>query len=110
MVEVRLSAMPVISPVSPAPPKSSEEADTKSNTKAEAGAAPKNPGHGIPARVRDDGLAVHQPGIIGRHVDHLWIGRFNDDSVALRRYLLLVGIVQMAGVMGLLTQGLHRIR
>jgi len=52
-------AMPVIAPVSPAPPKSSKEADTKSNTKGKANAAPKNARHGIPPRVGDDGRAVH---------------------------------------------------
>src|SRR5258708_7183960 len=45
----RRTAMPVISPVMPAPPKSSEVTDSKSNTERESDAAPKNPGHRIPA-------------------------------------------------------------
>jgi hypothetical protein len=52
-------AMPVIAPVAPAPSKSSEEADSKSNTKGKANAAPKNAGHGIPPRVGDDRWTVH---------------------------------------------------
>src|SRR5229473_4092445 len=79
MVVERSPAMPVISPVSPAPPKSSEEADTKSNAKGKANAAPKNAGHGIPPRVGDDRCTVHEPRIIGRDVDHLRVGRFDDD-------------------------------
>jgi hypothetical protein len=59
MIEERSSAMPVISPVAPAPPKSSEEADAKPNTKAKTDAAPKNTGHGIPAWIRNDGCPVH---------------------------------------------------
>jgi hypothetical protein len=59
MVEERSAAVPVISPVAPAPPKSSEEADAKSNSKAKADAAPKNPGLGIPAWIGDDRGPVH---------------------------------------------------
>jgi hypothetical protein len=54
VVEEWSTAMPVVSPVMPAPPKSSEEADTKSNAKGNAGAVPKNPGHGIPAWIHLD--------------------------------------------------------
>src|SRR5580704_12426554 len=54
VVEERSAAVPVISPVAPAPPKSSEEADAKSNSKAKADAVPKNPRLGIPAWIGDD--------------------------------------------------------
>src|SRR5260370_27536025 len=82
MVEERSSAVQVISPVAPAPPKSSEKADTKSNTKAKADAAPINPGLGIPAGVSDDRRAIDQPGIIGGHAPHARIGTVNDDRAA----------------------------
>src|SRR5260370_23537741 len=109
MVEERSRAMPVISPVAPTRPKSSEKADTKSNTKAKADAAPINPGLGIPAGVSDDRRAIDQPGIIGGHVPRVGIGRLNDDRAALRAYFFLFVAVQIASVAGLLTQGLHRI-
>ena len=83
------AAVPVVSPVMPSPPKSSEEADTKSNAKGNAGAVPKNPGHGIPAWIHDDRLTVHKPGVVGGDVNDLRVGRFDDDRAALRRYLLL---------------------
>ncbi len=89
VVEEWSTAMPVVSPVMPAPPKSSEEADTKSNAKGNAGAVPKNPGHGIPAWIHDDRLTVHKPGVVGGDVNDLRVGRFDDDRAALRRYLLL---------------------
>src|SRR5258707_11402536 len=107
MVEARSSAVPVISPVAPAPPKSSEKADTKSNTKAKADAAPINPGLGIPAGVSDDRRAIDQPGIIGGHVHHVRIGRFNDDPAALRAYFFLFVAVQIASGAGPPTQRLH---
>src|SRR2546430_14812820 len=54
MIEERSTAMPVVAPVMPAPAISSEEADTKSNAKGNAGATPVNPGHGKPAWIRDE--------------------------------------------------------
>src|SRR5437899_2112262 len=106
MIEECSPAMPVVVPVMPAPPKSSEEADTKSNAKGKAGATPKNPRHGIPARVRNDRRTIHQPGVVGGNVNDLRVGRFDDDCVALRRYLFLFVVIQMAGTASLLTQGL----
>src|SRR6266404_3211144 len=79
MVEERSTATPVVPPVTPAPPKSSEEADSKSKTEGQSDAAPKNPGHRIPARVGNDWPPVHEPRIIGRHVHHLRVARFDDD-------------------------------
>ena len=103
MVKECTMAIPVIAPVAPAPSKSSEEADTKPNSKTKAEASPKNPGHGIPAWVGDDGFPVHQPRIIGRYVDHLGAGWFDDDGLALRGHILLFVCAQMPCVTGLLT-------
>src|SRR6266851_5237728 len=105
----RRAAMPVISPVMPAPPKSSEVTDSKSNTERESDAAPKNPGHSIPAWVGNNRRTVHQPRIISWHIDHLWISRFDDDCASLRRYPLLFVAVQMAGLPSLLTHLLDSI-
>ena len=109
MIEECSTAMPVVVPVMPAPPKSSEEADTKSNAKGKARATPKNPRHGIPARVRNDRRTIHEPGVVGGNVNDLRVGRFDDDCVALRRYLLLFVVIQMAGTASLLAQGLDGI-
>jgi len=103
-------AMPVASPMVPAPAKSSEEADSEADSKSNPRSSQEDPRHGIPARIGDDRLAVHKPGIIGRHVDHLRIGWLDDDSVALSCYLLLFVALQVAGLVSLLTQRLNRIR
>src|SRR5713226_3518950 len=103
----RRAAMPVISPEMPAPPKSSEVTDSKSNTERESDAAPKNPGHRIPAWVGNNRRTVHQPRIIGWHIDHFRVSRFDNDCVSLRRYLLLFVAIQMASLARLLTHGLH---
>ena len=105
-------AMPIPSPVRPAPPKSSEEADSKSRAEVESRAAKKDSGDWIPTWVGDDGIAVHEPRIIGGNVDHIWIGWFDDGRVALSRYLLLFVAIQMAGLPSLLAHfldGIHHV-
>jgi hypothetical protein len=59
MVEECSTVMPVVSPVAPPPPKAAEVSDSKSDTERKSDAAPKYPGHRIPAGVRDDRRAVH---------------------------------------------------
>src|ERR1700757_4521535 len=109
MIEERTPAVPVVSPVAPTPPKSAEEADTKSNAKGKADAVPKNAGYGIPTGVSNYRCTVHQPRIIGRDVNHLRVGGFDDDRVTLRRYLLLFTATQMTGLLGLAAQRLDSI-
>src|SRR6266404_6501595 len=82
-------AMPVASPVMRAPSKSSEEADPEADSKSNSRPSQEDPRHGIPAWICDDRLTIHEPRIIGRHVDHFRVGRFDDDCVALRCYFLL---------------------
>src|SRR5467141_291462 len=83
-------AMPVASPVMPAPPKSTEESDSEPDSKSNPCSGQEDPRYGIPAWICDDRFAIHEPGIIGGHVDHFRIGRFNDDCVALSCYLFLI--------------------
>ena len=82
-------AVPVVSPVMPAPPISSEKAEPEADSKSNPRSGQEDPRNGVPAWIRDDRLTVDEPGIIGRHVDHFRVGRFDDNRAALRRYLLL---------------------
>src|SRR5580704_13707213 len=82
-------AMPVPSPVIPAPPKSSEETDSKSSAEVESWTAIKDSGHGIPTWIGDDGIAVYEPRVIRGNVDYVWNGRFDGDRIALSRHVLL---------------------
>src|SRR5467141_3993814 len=103
-------AMPVASPVMPAPTIPSEEADAEPDSKSDTRSGQEDPWHRIPAWIGHDRLAIHEPRIIGRHVDHLRIGRFDDDGVALRCYLLLFIAIQVASLVSLLTHRLDGIR
>ena len=102
-------AVPVASPVMPAPTKSSEEAHPEANSKSNPRPGQEDPRHGIPAWIGHHRVAIDEPGIIGGHVDHLGIGRLDDDGVALRCYLLLFIAIQVAGLVSLLTHRLHGI-
>src|SRR5260370_21600687 len=82
-------AMPVASPVIPAPTISSEATDAEPNSKSNPRSGEEDSRHGVPARIRDDRLAIHEPRIIGRYIDNLRIGWFDDDCVPLSRYILL---------------------
>ena len=84
------SAMPVVSPVMPAPSKSSEEADAEPDSKSNPRTAKKDSRHGIPAWIRDDRRSVHEPRIVGRHVNYLGVGWFDGDRATLSRYILLL--------------------
>src|SRR5713101_1755302 len=103
-------AMPVASPVMPAPPKSTEESDSEPDSKSNPCSGQEDPRYGIPAWICDDRFAIHEPGIIGGHVDHFRIGRFNDDCVALSCYLFLLIRIQVASLVSLLTNRLDGIR
>src|ERR1700674_5367101 len=67
----RPAAVPVISPVVPAPSVSSEKTDPESDSKSNSRSCEENPRHGIPAWICHNRLAIHQPGIISRYVDPL---------------------------------------
>src|SRR5467141_4758921 len=103
-------AMPVASPVMPAPPVSSEETDAEPDSKSNPCSGQEDPRYGIPAWICDDWLAIHEPGIIGRYIDDLRVGRFDDDGAALRCYLFLFVAIQVAGLVSLLTHRLDGIR
>ena len=103
-------AMPVASPVMPAPTISSEEADSKSNPEGNYGTGKKDSGHRIPAWISNDRLAVHEPRIIGRHVHDFRVGRFDDNCVALSCYLFLFVAIQLASFLSTLAHHLDGIR
>src|SRR5260370_26703221 len=103
-------AMPVASPVMPSPTISSEETDAEPNSKSNPRSGEEDSRHGVPARIRDDRLAIHEPGIIGRYIDNLRIGWFDDDGVPLSRYILLFVAIEVASLLSLLTHCLDGIR
>jgi hypothetical protein len=103
-------AMPVVSPVMPAPTIPSEETDAEPDSKSNPRSSQEDPRHGIPAWICDDRLAVHEPGIIGRYIDNFRVGRFDDNCVPLSCYLLLFITIEVAGLVSLLTHRLDAIR
>src|SRR6266853_2579018 len=109
MVEECPPAMPVISPMAPAPSKSAEVPKSKSNAERQSDAAPKNSRRLIPSGIDRYRPPVNQPRIIGRHVDHLPIGRFNTDCVSLCHDPLLLAAIQVPGLLSVLTHLLNSV-
>src|SRR5260370_11437265 len=103
-------AMPVASPMMPAPPVSSEETDAEPDSKSDPRSGKEDSRLGIPAWICDDRLAIYEPGIISRNINDLRVGWFDDDGVALSRYLLLFIAIEVAGAVSLLTHCLDGIR
>ena len=82
-------AMPVASPVMPTPTIPSEETDAEADSKSNSHSSQEDPWHGVPAWIRDDRPAIHEPGIIGRHINDFRRSWFDDDCVPLSRHFLL---------------------
>src|SRR6266849_10314823 len=72
-------AMPIISPVVPAPAKAAEEADSKAEAKRNSRSGKIQSWIPIPAWPDPDRLSIHKPGIIFRHVNNLRISRLDHD-------------------------------
>src|SRR5260370_21601444 len=79
----RCPAVPVVSPVMPAPPISSKKTDAKADSESNPHSGKEYPRHRIPTGIRDDRLTVREPGIIGMPVDRFRVGWFDDNRVAL---------------------------
>src|SRR6267154_4851648 len=109
VIEECPAAMPVVSPMAPAPSKSTKISESKSNTERQSDPAPKNSRHRIPAWVGHDRSAINKPRIIGRHVNRFRISRLDDDCVSLRRYSLLFIAIQVPSLLSVLTHLLNSI-
>ena len=89
VVEDDSVAMPVISPVVPSPAKAAKEADAKAEAKRNSRPGKVQSWIPIPARPNSEGLAIDQPGIVCRHINHLRISRLDHDRLPLLGHSLL---------------------
>jgi hypothetical protein len=89
VVERDSVAMPVVSPVVPAPAIAAKEADAKAQAKRNSRSGKIQPWIPIPAWPDPDWLSIHEPGVIFRHVNNLRIGRLDHDRLCLLGHGLL---------------------
>jgi hypothetical protein len=82
--------MPIVAPVTPSPAKTAKESDSKAEAKCEPGTVKEKPRIPIPAWPNPDGISVHKPWVIFRHVNHLRIGWFDHNGLPLFTHLFLV--------------------
>ena len=89
VVENDSVAVPIVSPVVPAPAEAAEEADAIAEAKRNSRSGKIQPWIPIPTRPDPDRLSIHEPGIIFRHVNNLRIGRLDHDRLSLLGHGLL---------------------
>src|ERR1700733_2544779 len=101
--------MPVKSPVSPAPSEPAKPADSEAETERQIRAAEPDSRVRIPSRPGHDGIAVNQPGIIGRNINHCGVSRLNLDIRAIVLHDFLLRGLQSAGIARFAAHYLNRI-
>src|SRR5271155_4117598 len=103
-------AAPTYAPVAPAPAVAAVKADAEADsTPIKRRAAPPDSGIRVPTGPGDDGVSVNQPGVIRRYVHNVGCSRLNDDVRALRLNGLLLGALQIAGLLSFLAHHLNRV-
>src|SRR6266478_3323044 len=101
--------MPVRSPMMPAPPISSVEADSEADSVRRVQPVIPDSGILVPSRPRLYAISINQPWIIFRDVDDVGAGRLDDDGRVLGRYGLLLRILKFARFLRALAQRLYGI-
>src|SRR5271166_3650570 len=101
--------MPVETPMTPSPAKTSEPTDGEPDSKREIRATKPYPRIRIPPGPRHNGISVNEPRVICRNVHDIRFGRLNGDVRILCRYFLLRRTLQIAGVLRFLAHELYRI-
>src|SRR5580692_4942434 len=103
------AAAPIVSPTIPSPAKFVEESNTETQTPIDSRTIPKKSRIRIPIGKNSQRIAIHQPGIVLRHVHHVGRCRLNDDRFVVIAYGLLGGSLQVPGPLRPLTHGLNRL-
>src|SRR5271166_6594587 len=103
-------AMPIRSPAVPPPAEATEETDAKSGAEPDSRSVEEEARIFNPTWVERDGVTVDDPGIVFRHINDLWIRRFNDDGIPLVRDGFLLGALQVPGQLRSLTHRLNRVK
>src|ERR1700683_3230204 len=103
------AAAPIVSPTIPSPAKPSEESNTETQSPIDSRTIPKKSRIRIPAGENSQRIAVHEPGIVLRHVYYVGRCRLNDDRFVVIAYGLLGGSLQVPGPPRPLTHGLNHL-
>ena len=83
-------AVPVASPVMPAPSKSSEESDAEADSKSDPDAIEKDSRHRVPTWIRNDRRSIDEPRIVSRYIDDIRIGWLDAYRVVLNSDVFLL--------------------
>src|SRR5271157_1116216 len=104
-----VSVMPIESPMTPAPSKTSEPTDSEAEAEIEVRSAKPNSGIRVPPRPRHYGPSVNQPRVVRGDVNLIGAGRLNADIRVLRGHGLLWRSLEIASFLRPPAHHLHRI-
>ncbi len=102
------SVVPVEPPVVHPPSDAGEEADADACSEVEVRPFIEDSRNSDPAWIGRQRRAVHEPRVVSRHVNELWVYRLDHDRLALRRHGLLGCAHQASRCLRLLAQHLNR--
>src|SRR5271169_1504392 len=81
--------VPIVSPVSPAPAKPAEKANSKAKIPCEPWPREVQPGIPIPAGPDPDGLSIHEPGVVFGNVNNFRVSWFDHNALPLIAHVFL---------------------
>ena len=101
--------VPIVSPVVPTPAEAGKHSNSEAQSKSDSRAVQEKPRVRIPAGEDSEWIAICEPGIVLRYVNHVGSYRLNNDRFSLCTYFLLRRGVQVAGLLSPLSHGLNRL-
>src|SRR5579859_312557 len=109
VVKTDIVVTPVRVPVVPSPAKTTKEADAKTQAETNSRRCPVQTWIPVPTGPHSNRRSIHQPRIVFRYVNDLWIDWFNHNRRSLLRYFFLRCRIQVSGILRTLSHYLHRI-
>src|SRR5271165_4486933 len=100
---------PIVSPVSPAPSETAEEANSKAKAPSEPWPREVQSRIPVPARPDSYGVSIHEPGVVFRNVDNLRVRGLNHNGLPLIAHLLLRRALQVPGLLRTVTHHLNSV-
>src|SRR5579871_319317 len=89
VIENHIVVVPIVSPMSPAPPESMEEADAETKAKRDSRTGEVKSWIRIPARPDSDRLSINEPRIVLRHINNLRVRGLDHNCFPLLAYFFL---------------------
>lgn len=109
VIEEDAVTVPIRCPVVPAPAETAEQVDPDSEPEIDTRLIDEQPRNSYPVGIEGKGRAVDDPRIVIGNVDHIRIGRLDDDRLSLARDRFLRSVLEVARLLRSRAHLLNRI-